>query len=160
MIRVAVVQPSLAKYRIPVFRELASRPGIDLAVHYGKAEGIPNVAPEGFRAVEAPIRAAGGAKWQQAQVALASRGECDVLVLGWDLHYASLVPALLRARAQRVGTVLWGASGALVGAALGAGGARLWRRPLPPRTIGLLGAWAMTAFLYAGTYYMWNLWPF
>jgi glycosyltransferase involved in cell wall biosynthesis len=108
MIRVAVVQPSLAKYRIPVFRELASRPGIDLTVHYGTTEGIPNVAPEGFRAVEAPIRAAGGAKWQQAQVALASRGNCDVLVLGWDLHYASLVPALLRARAQRVGTVLWG----------------------------------------------------
>jgi hypothetical protein len=62
-----------------------------------------------------------------------------------------------------VGIILWGASGALVGAALGAGGARLYDRqrgPLPPRAVGLLGAWALTAFLYAGTYYMWNLWPF
>jgi glycosyltransferase involved in cell wall biosynthesis len=108
MIRLAVVQPSLAKYRTPVFRELASRPRIELTVHYGTTDGIPNVAPEGFNAVEAPIRAMGTARWQQAQVALASRGNCDVMVLGWDLHYASLVPALLRARAQRVGTVLWG----------------------------------------------------
>jgi len=59
-----------------------------------------------------------------------------------------------------VGTILWGLSGGLVGAALGAVGARLWRRPLPQRAIALLGAWAMTAFLYAGSYYMWNLWPF
>jgi membrane protein DedA with SNARE-associated domain len=59
-----------------------------------------------------------------------------------------------------VGIVLWGLAGSLVGAALGAAGARLYRRPLPQRVIGLLGAWALTAFLYAGTYYMWNLWPF
>ena len=59
-----------------------------------------------------------------------------------------------------VGTVLWGVGGALVGAALGAGAARLWRRPLPKSAVPLLGLWAMTAFLYGGTYYMWNLWPF
>jgi hypothetical protein len=59
-----------------------------------------------------------------------------------------------------VGIILWGLSGSVVGAALGAAGARLYRRPLPQRAMGLLGAWSMTAFLYAGTYYMWNLWPF
>ena len=108
MIRVAIVQPSLAKYRIPVFRELAARPGIDLTVHYGTTEGIPNVAAEGFAAAEAPIRVVGNAKWQGAQVSLASRVHCDVLLLGWDLHYLSLVPAILRASRNGVGTVLWG----------------------------------------------------
>jgi len=59
-----------------------------------------------------------------------------------------------------VGTVLWGVGGGAIGAALGGVGARLWRRPLPPLAITLLGAWAAIAFVFAGTYYLWNLWPF
>ncbi len=112
MIRLAVQQPSLAKYRIPVFRELASRPGIDLTVHYADTPGIPNVEPDGFRAVHTPMQRAGlagnQAYFHRPQVSLARRERCDVLLMGWDLHYASLVPGLLRARRNRVGTVLWG----------------------------------------------------
>jgi len=59
-----------------------------------------------------------------------------------------------------VGTVLWGVAGAIAGAGVAVVGTHLWRRPLVPRAISLLGAWALTSFLFAGTYYMWNLWPF
>jgi hypothetical protein len=59
-----------------------------------------------------------------------------------------------------VGMVLWGVGGSLCGAAIAALACRLWRRPLPPRVLPLLGLWAVTAFLYGGTYFMWNLWPF
>jgi hypothetical protein len=58
------------------------------------------------------------------------------------------------------GLVAWGVGGAAVGIAIAFAGARLWRRPLPRLAQVLLGAWAITAFLYAGSYFTWTLWPF
>ena len=112
MTRVTIIQPSLAKYRVPVYRELAKRPGIDLQVIYGMSEGIPNVEPSGFSAKFSPLRVAqtntGHILWHNAQFDFATRKHCDVLILSWDVHYASLLPALARARANGVATILWG----------------------------------------------------
>lgn len=58
------------------------------------------------------------------------------------------------------GGLLWGAGGALAGAALGALAIRLWRRPLSPALQSLGAAWALTAVILAGAYYHWSLWPF
>ncbi|HRC57993.1 MAG TPA: hypothetical protein PKU97_18835 [Kofleriaceae bacterium] len=58
------------------------------------------------------------------------------------------------------GLLLWGACGAVAGAALGAAFGRLWRRPLPAPVLRLLAAWAVTGFVLTGWYYTWNLWPF
>jgi glycosyltransferase involved in cell wall biosynthesis len=111
-IRVTIVQPALAKYRIPVFRELASRPGLDLRVVYGSLEGLDNVAPEGFQAEPTRIRQVnllGMRPWfQGAQWTNASHRAADVLVLQWAGRYLTVLPALLRARLSGVGTVLWG----------------------------------------------------
>lgn len=57
------------------------------------------------------------------------------------------------------GFVLWGLGGALVGALVGAVACRAVRRPWPVRAYQLLGGWAITAILLAGSYYTWNLWP-
>src|SRR5690606_35251042 len=46
--------------------------------------------------------------WQASQLRYAQRDACDVLMLNWDVHYLSSLPALLRARRDGVGTVLWG----------------------------------------------------
>ena len=35
-IRVVIQQPALPKYRVPVFRELAKRPDIDLTLYFGE----------------------------------------------------------------------------------------------------------------------------
>lgn len=111
-IRVTIVQPSLAKYRVPLFRELAHCPGIQLRVLYASTPGRPNVAPDGFRGNFAPMwrgRIAGHPiYWHQAQCSAADRHATDVLVLNWDVHYASLVPALLHAKANGIPTILWG----------------------------------------------------
>lgn len=58
------------------------------------------------------------------------------------------------------GTILWGLGGALVGAVVGFGATALWRRPLPRAAQQVGTAWAITAALLAGTYYLWHLWPF
>lgn len=112
-LRTVIQQPGLPAYRVPVFADLARRDGIALTVYYGdRASGPPNTADVGFNAVPVHLRetriAGQPLMWHGPQWRCATRRHCDVLVLSWDIHYASLVPALLRARAQGVRTVLWG----------------------------------------------------
>jgi hypothetical protein len=59
-----------------------------------------------------------------------------------------------------VGLIAWGVGGALIGAGIGGAATMAWKKPLPQVAIGLLGAWALTAFALAGAYYTWNLYPF
>ena len=111
-IRLIVQQPSLAKYRLPVFQELARCPDIDLKLLYGVLDGIPNVEPEGFNAepvwlYQEKIRSQ-HIFWHSAQWNSASRKKTDVLCLTWNLRYVSLIPTLLKARAAGVKTLLWG----------------------------------------------------
>lgn len=111
-LRVVFQQPALAKYRVPVFRELASRPGIDLLVAYGNEQGIASVNPDGFQGVQVPIHdldiLGSRFRWHAAQYRFASRHKADVVVLSWSTRYLTLVPSILRARWNNVGTVLWG----------------------------------------------------
>ncbi len=111
-IRVTIVQPSLAKYRIPVFRELARRPGIDLRVVYGSVKGLENVDAQGFDAVPTerwtPAFLGQGLVFNRADWTYATRRLSDVIVLQWTPRSLSLVPAMLRARAGGVPRILWG----------------------------------------------------
>ena len=107
-----IQQPALPAYRIPVYRELASRPGIDLLVTYSHDPNLPNLEPEGFEATPSPLHRfmLGGREmyWDPAQLKYARRRHADVLMLTWNAHYLSLPLALARARMSGVGTVLWG----------------------------------------------------
>lgn len=111
-IRLLVVQPTLAQYRLAVFREMARRDGIRFRLVYASTPHLKNVTPEGFEAAFEPMRivrvGSHPAYWQPAQFRLASPRHADVLMLNWDAHYLSLYPALARARVEGVGTVLWG----------------------------------------------------
>lgn len=133
-IRVSIVEPGLPKYRVAVFRELAARRGIDLLLVYAERPTLPNVAPDGFKAVATglyryyPGDRPSGVFWNPAYTRYASRTRGDVLVLNWDLHGLALVPALIKARLSRVGTVIWGH-----GYSKRAGGVRTFFRNLVPR---------------------------
>lgn len=111
-LRVVIQQPALAKYRIPVFRELASRPGIELLLAFADDGNVPNVATEDFKTVFVPLKTWKGPGptlfWHNAQTHYATRDQADVLVLTWNTRFLSLIPALRRARKNGVGTVLWG----------------------------------------------------
>lgn len=111
-IRVTIVQPALAKYRIPVLCELAARPGIDLKIVYGVTPGLDNVEPDGFRAEPAVMKTThllgSKALVYPAQFWSATRRDCDVLILTWTPRYVLLLPSIFRARLAGVGMVLWG----------------------------------------------------
>ena len=111
-LRVVLTQPCLPRYRVPVYRALAQRPGIDLTVVYGSEAGITNVEPEGFKGIFAPLRDVSirGSiiRFHRAQWDYATSAKADVLILSWSTRYATLLPALVRANWNNVGTVLWG----------------------------------------------------
>ncbi len=110
MLRVNFLYQALPAYRVPVWRELARRPGIDLTVYHGSTPGLPSVEADGFRAV--PITDLSPAPHRlmiyPKLLRLASRNMSDVLVAPWTLRSAMLTPAVVRARLTGVGTVLWG----------------------------------------------------
>lgn len=110
--RLTITQPSLAKYRVPVYRELEGRSDIELTLVYAQGHGITNVDPEGIHAIFCPMRRiptpAGILLWHSAQIHYASKRYSDVLILSWDTHYLSLIPALLKARSRCIRTILWG----------------------------------------------------
>jgi glycosyltransferase involved in cell wall biosynthesis len=111
-IRTIVVQPTLASYRVPVYRELAARPQIDLRVWFGEQKAIHNATPDGFVAEAKPIHtwnfAGQEALWHSAQIEAAGQADADAIVLGWSSRYLSLGPALRRARRAGKSVVLWG----------------------------------------------------
>ena len=106
-IRVAMVQPALAAYRVPVFRELAARPGIDLTLWYDQVPELQNVAPDGFAGHFHQAKKLGPLRWDRA-VLDACGGDFDVALLSWNANDLTLLPALRKARKHGVGTVLWG----------------------------------------------------
>lgn len=57
------------------------------------------------------------------------------------------------------GLILWGLGGLAVGALVGAGLCRVMPRAWPERRLQLFGAWALAAFVLAGGYFTWGLWP-
>jgi glycosyltransferase involved in cell wall biosynthesis len=112
-VRVAIEQPSLAKYRVPVFAELARRPEVaSLVIDYGNAINLPNAPAEGFDAEPFQQRRLNllgrTLEWHHPMWTRAGDGSCDVLIFTWNLHFTGLVPALLRARRNGVATILWG----------------------------------------------------
>lgn len=110
-IRLCLFQPALPKYRLPVFRELASRPGIDFNLFYSSDEPVKNVNPDGFRGTSIQSKALWKKPrllWRQAQLENIDPSRFDVVVAGWNTRYLSLVPSLLLARKRGIPTVLWG----------------------------------------------------
>lgn len=111
-LRVTMVQYALPRYRVPVFREIAGRPGIDFTLVYSEYPGLPNAPADGFKAIkhDSHMFNVFGQEfwWHHPQWSYATREKSDVLVLSWSTRYWSLIPALLRARWNGVAVVLWG----------------------------------------------------
>ncbi|MEM9166847.1 MAG: glycosyltransferase family 4 protein [Planctomycetota bacterium] len=107
-IRVLMQQAAMPAFRVPYYRSLARRPGIDLTVLYGTMD-LPNVEPEGFKAEHRLVkRLPGGLFWDGEHLKRLTKGGWDALSMAWNTRYLSLFVGLRRARKLGVGTVVWG----------------------------------------------------
>jgi glycosyltransferase involved in cell wall biosynthesis len=111
-IRVCVQQPALPAYRVPVFAELASRPGLSVEVLFSDKAKLPNVEAEGFTARQVAERTLlkwpREVRWVSAQMEAVDPAHADVAVLEYNAGVPSVVPAIRKARRGGVGVVLWG----------------------------------------------------
>lgn len=111
-IRVCFQQPALPAYRVPVFAELAKRPGISVEVLFSDKAKLPNVAAEGFEARQVPerflLKRPREVRWVSAQFEAVDPARADVAVLEHNSGVPSLLPAIRRAKKRGVGVVLWG----------------------------------------------------
>lgn len=114
IIRVSIQQPAIPKYRLPLFKSLAKQKNINLKLFYSINDiTIPNVVPIGINSffsemLKLRIMGKQTMLWHQAQWKIASNSVSDVIILSWDLHYLSLLPALFRAKLNKVPVILWG----------------------------------------------------
>lgn len=112
--KVALFQPNLSHYRIPVFDLLGMQPGIELRVYAGRMnKTIPgNKGGAGFEYLPTTIRQirikGHRLLFMQKQVDVINQKKADVVILPWDIHYLSLLPALALARRRGVRVLLWG----------------------------------------------------
>lgn len=105
-------QLALPKYRVPIFRALAERPGIDFKLVYSTYPGLPNVEPVGFKAELRPLKMWRFRRqeflWHAGQWDFVSRKHADVVILSWSTRYLSLIPGLIRARLCGIPAIVWG----------------------------------------------------
>jgi glycosyltransferase involved in cell wall biosynthesis len=114
-LRVAICQPVLPRYRLPLFELLGTQPGIELTVYAGLSDGSLESVFQGvnFRAIVAPIkviRVIPGyeLKWQPMRWEAFNPQRYDVVFLTWDVHYIDLPRCLRAARERDIPTILWG----------------------------------------------------
>lgn len=110
-IRLAVFQPALPKYRVPVFQELTRRASIQFKLFYSSDEPVKNVEPVGFDAEPISSRVLLDNPrliWRQKQIDVARNGDFDVVMAGWNTRYISLIASLRIAAKRGLPTVAWG----------------------------------------------------
>jgi glycosyltransferase involved in cell wall biosynthesis len=111
-VRVVIVQPILAHYRIPVFERLGGTPGIDLTVAAdlrSQTEDLDGAwRPEAFELRHSPCIKVGPLVRQDGMEDVARDSAYDVVMFTWDSRRYQLPKAVRAARRHGKGVVLWG----------------------------------------------------
>jgi glycosyltransferase involved in cell wall biosynthesis len=111
MLKVAIQQPAIPKYRIPVFEKLCSK--FEITVFYGHEATLKNTESKLFpshpsRFKRFVVWKVGELLWDHTQFGLGGDRSFDAVILSWNTRYLSLIPALLRARINGIPVILWG----------------------------------------------------
>ncbi|HEB60863.1 MAG TPA: hypothetical protein ENJ06_03465, partial [Phycisphaeraceae bacterium] len=111
-IKVALFQPALPKYRIPVFNALGASPGIELTVLPSPklaGSSLPQAdGAETFEVVWAPMYRKGPFFRQPGLHEELKPGRFDVVIFSWYTRNLDLGKAIRRARQLGMPVALWG----------------------------------------------------
>jgi glycosyltransferase involved in cell wall biosynthesis len=107
---VALVQPIIPAYRIPVYETLSRSPGIDLTV-WASARGWGSLqsvdAEDRFKVRAVEYRRLGPFLWQPGSIACLEAPRPDVVLFNWNSRALDVPVALRRCRRLGIGSVLW-----------------------------------------------------
>lgn len=111
-IRTIICEPALARYRLPAWRELASRPAISLHLEYSSDGHVPNVDPVGIDGHFTPARKVFQRPelfWHAGYLAALDRTPpADVVILNWNVRFLENPLCILKARRNKMGVVFFG----------------------------------------------------
>lgn len=113
-LRIAICQPLIPLYRVPVFNLLGQQPGIRLTVLGGHSQGSLQAVSKGkyFHTDLAPVNVLPlllrNFVTQSAQLEVLDRKRFDLAIIPWDIHYLSMFRAIHRARKIGMPIILWG----------------------------------------------------
>lgn len=113
-LRIAICQPLIPHYRVPVFDLLGRQPGIRLVVLAGHSQGSLQAVNSSkyFQADLAPVDPLPlllkNFVIQSAQWEVLKHGRFNLVIIPWDIHYLSSFIALGLARRIGLPVVLWG----------------------------------------------------
>src|SRR5579859_1122785 len=89
-LKIALFQPVLPEYRIPVFAELSRRCGINLTIFYGQTSKINNAKPKGFKAIKSEVLRLNflgpGFVFDFSCLRSALLSPHDIFIFYWDIH--------------------------------------------------------------------------
>ena len=110
-LNVAIFQPALPKYRIPIFQRLGQQ--FSVKVFFGEEKDLSNEQAVGFENQPVKhrkfrLRSGREVIWNRSQIKACGNRHWDVIVLSWNIGDLSLIFALLRARLNGISTILWG----------------------------------------------------
>ncbi|QDU58825.1 glycosyltransferase family 4 protein [Aeoliella mucimassa] len=114
MIRIAITQPDIRPYRVPVYNLLASQPDIEVTVFADLAKDAPNPEKEDIRFRFEPAttdpKPLGPLPFvtHSAHHQVNDPAKFDFVIHSWNPHYRSLRPALKQAKKLGIPTLVWG----------------------------------------------------
>ena len=111
-LRVAIQQPALPAYRVPVFARLNACDGLSIELFCGEEADLENAQSDGFpvhwNEVKFFSTPAGPLFFNKSQWKLAGEPHWDVIVYSWNTRCLTLIPSLMRAKLNGTPTILWG----------------------------------------------------
>jgi len=112
IIRLAVIQPTVPDYRVPLFQHVGSFQDISLTVFADcrNMAGRPRAAnPKGaFTLVHSSLHRGGPFFFQPGSVRVGWKESYDAVVFSWNSRHLDLVPLLLSCRRRGIRTIAWG----------------------------------------------------
>ncbi len=114
MIRLAITQPDIRPYRLPVYNLLAQQAGIELTLFADTPDDAPAPDPAEmrFRFEHSPITRGKfgpiGYNDQPSQLEVMDPDRFDMVIMPWNVRYRTLAPALKLAQKRRMPTIVWG----------------------------------------------------
>ena len=112
-LRIAIQQPALPAYRVPVFARLNARDELSIELFSGEEADLKNAQPDGFPVHWTDVKFFGEPSERQlfhnkSQWKLAGELHWDLIIYSWNTRSVTLIPSLIRAKLNGIPTILWG----------------------------------------------------